>query len=37
MVASLSLKLWPEGTKHMIEISMLVPAGVEGTTSEKAW
>lgn len=37
MVASLSLKLWPEITKHMIEMSMLAPAVVEGTTSEKAW
>lgn len=37
MVASLSLKLRPEITKHMIEMSMLAPAVVEGTTSEKAW
>ena len=37
MVASLSLKLWPEITKNIIEMSMLVPAGVEAKTPVKAW
>lgn len=37
MVASLSLMLWPEITKNIIEMSMLVPAGVEAKTPEKAW